>query len=102
MTIRSTSSSTTSRVRVCARLNSPTCPPLATLKQKVHSTYQNRFPEHSHLFRLALNEAEAAAQESGYPGLFFPGLAEEKTSRIAAWIHHQKTIKQNSETSLTA
>ena len=38
-----------------------------------------------HLLRLALNEAEALAWQTGYPHLVFPTLAMEKAQSLAVW-----------------
>ncbi len=46
------------------------------------------------LFRLALNEAEALAWETGYPQLVFPVLAAEKVQATAQWTTRQKLLRQ--------
>ena len=46
------------------------------------------------LFRLALNEAEALAWESGYPHLVFPVLATEKVQATAQWNARQQFLRQ--------
>jgi membrane fusion protein, multidrug efflux system len=46
------------------------------------------------LSRLALNEAEALAWQSGYPLLVFPVLAEEKLRALIAWRDYQASIRR--------
>lgn len=45
------------------------------------------------LVRLALNEAEAAAWQTGYPHLLFPTLAAEKVQAVAAWNNRQRAVR---------
>lgn len=45
------------------------------------------------LLRLALNEAEALAWETGYPHLVFPTLAIEKAQALARWNLRQQTLR---------
>src|SRR5262245_17017668 len=51
-----------------------------------------RVPEH--MLRLALNEAEAIAWQSGFPQLVFPDLASEKAQAIVAWQIRQRAISR--------
>jgi hypothetical protein len=44
------------------------------------------------LLRLALIEAEALAQQTGFPHLFFPVLATEKASNAARWQYRQEFL----------
>ena len=46
------------------------------------------------LLRLALNEAEALAWQSGFPELIFPILAQEKAGKVAAWHERQQSVRQ--------
>lgn len=46
-----------------------------------------------HVLKLALNEAEALAWQSGVPHLVFPILAREKAQEVAAW-HERQTSKR--------
>jgi len=46
------------------------------------------------LLRLALNEAEALAWQSGFPELIFPILAQEKAGKVASWHERQKSVRQ--------
>lgn len=52
--------------------------------------------EHRHLTRLALNEAEAIAWQSGFPHLVFPSLAEEKVRAVANWSRRQRLLRGRS------
>ena len=47
---------------------------------------------HQQMLKLALNEAEALAWETGYPHLVFPLLATEKAQAVAAWTTRQSSI----------
>jgi hypothetical protein len=44
------------------------------------------------LLRLAINEAEAIAWQTMFPGLIFPTLAMEKVRGVAAWSSHQRLL----------
>ena len=46
------------------------------------------------MLRLALNEAEALAWETGYPHLVFPTLATEKVQVVARWEPHQRFVRR--------
>jgi hypothetical protein len=46
------------------------------------------------MFRLALNEAEALAWQTGYPHLLFPALATEKIQAATEWSARQKLLRQ--------
>jgi hypothetical protein len=52
--------------------------------------------EHEHLARLALNEAEAIAWQTGFPHLTFPALAEEKVRAVATWSRRQRSFHRRS------
>lgn len=47
------------------------------------------------LLRLALNEAEALACQSGFPELIFPLLAIEKAQAVRAWSKRQSAMTSN-------
>jgi len=47
------------------------------------------------LIRLALNEAEALACQSGFPALIFPLLAIEKAQAVRAWSKRQSAMTSN-------
>lgn len=44
------------------------------------------------VLRLALNEAEALAWQTGLPHLVFPALAEEKVRAVAKWSVRQRAL----------
>src|ERR1700677_3202533 len=48
------------------------------VKASLLREFSNQVETHNRLLRLALNEAEALADQTAFPGLFFPVLAEEK------------------------
>jgi hypothetical protein len=52
-------------------------------------------PETQRLIRLALNEAEALAAQTGLSELVLPGLAEEKVSALKKWVERQETMRKN-------
>jgi hypothetical protein len=47
-------------------------------KNKIASEFQETMESQSHLFQLAVNEAEALAFQTDYHHLLFPALAVEK------------------------
>ena len=49
--------------------------------------------EHLRLLRLALNEAEALAWQTGYPQLVFPALAAEKARATVRWHQRQRAVR---------
>jgi hypothetical protein len=46
------------------------------------------------MLRLAINEAEALAWQTLYPGLVFPTLAMEKVRGVAVWSNHQRLLSR--------
>jgi hypothetical protein len=44
------------------------------------------------VIQLALNEAEARAQQTLYPHLLFPALATEKVRSVAQWNNRQRLL----------
>jgi hypothetical protein len=52
--------------------------------------------------RLAVNEAEALAWQTGFPHLVFPELAAEKAKSMADWGAHQRAIRQPNQPLLAA
>ncbi len=59
------------------------------LAQEFHQTFYSR----GSMVRLALNEAEALAHETGFPLLVFPALAREKVEAVAAWNRRQWIVQ---------
>src|SRR5215471_8150018 len=60
-------------------------------KEAIASEFREVLGIHEKVLRLALNEAEALAWETGYPNLVFPTLAEEKAQAAAAWHRRQES-----------
>lgn len=63
-------------------------------KNAIASEFRQALGVHENVLRLALNEAEALAWETDYPGLVFPTLAREKAQAVAAWHRRQETAGQ--------
>lgn len=68
---------------------------IAEVKQLVLHEYGDKAGGHSHILRLALNEAEAVAWQSGFPQLFFPVLAAEKAKAAVSWHRRQHALRRN-------
>ena len=64
----------------------------------VRTLIEEEFPSlrnlQPHVLELALNEAAALAWQTGFPCLFFPLLAMEKASAVAAWHLRQQFIRR--------
>src|SRR5947207_1493639 len=63
-------------------------------KETPFNDFRERLGGQENLLRLALNEADALAWQTGYPNLVFPELASEKAQAAAAWEQRQETIKK--------
>ena len=74
---------------------------VAQRKAELEQVYRAKHAGFSHLIRLALNEAEALAWETGFPQLVFNGLAEEKIQAVASWNRRQSEIRQNRSAELS-
>ncbi len=61
-------------------------------KAAVLREFQEAFGIDQHLLRLAVNEAEAMAWETGYPQLVFADLAAEKAQAVVLWNQRQKSL----------
>jgi hypothetical protein len=68
---------------------------LQQTKAAILNEFRETFAAHEHLLRLALNEAEALAWQSGIPHLVFPTLAREKVQAAAAWHSRQESLQRN-------
>ena len=66
---------------------------LQSAKQSLFDEFRPRTHVPDHMLRLALNEAEALAQETGFPALVFPTLAREKAEALAAWNRRQQALR---------
>lgn len=65
----------------------------ATVRAMVEQQYASRFEPQPRLIRLALNEAEAIAWDTGFPHLIFPTLAWEKVRDMAEWQTRRRQIR---------
>jgi hypothetical protein len=61
-------------------------------KAAVLNEFQQAFASDEHILKLAVNEAEALAWQSGYPQLVFADLAAEKAQALVLWNQRQKTL----------
>lgn len=64
------------------------------LKESIVSELRQTLEVPEHLFRLAINEAEALAWQTPYPYLVFPVLAAEKTQQLVSWDNRQRAIRR--------
>jgi hypothetical protein len=62
-------------------------------KAAIYNEMQQAFGPEENVLRLALNEAEALAWETGYPSLVFPDLAAEKAQAAVAWERRQEAME---------
>ena len=76
-----------------------TCRRILDQLQRIKNSIQTEFSAQrridAHLVRLALNEAEAEAWQTGFPQLVFPVLAQEKASAVANWSSRQEQIRHS-------
>jgi hypothetical protein len=83
-------------VKTAAKVCIESCQQLAAqferAKGKLLGELQETLEVPEKLFRLALNEAEALAWETGYPHLVFPVLATEKVQATARWTARQQLL----------
>ena len=63
-------------------------------KEAIFAESGRAFPVPERLVRLALNEAEAMAWQTGCPHLVFPGLAREKVQTLADWNARQQSVRE--------
>jgi hypothetical protein len=66
---------------------------IAQVKDAVLADYADLTGEHTRVLRLALNEAEALAWQTGFPHLFFPALATEKARTALSWHRRQRALR---------
>ncbi len=66
---------------------------IENVKRGLAQEFQQTFHRQSRMVRLALNEAEALAHETGFPLLVFPALAREKVEAVAAWNRRQWIVQ---------
>jgi hypothetical protein len=65
-------------------------------KAAILAEFRGTLQAHEHVLRLALNEAEALAWQSGVPQLVFPTLAREKAQAVATWHARQRSLDRSS------
>jgi hypothetical protein len=65
---------------------------LSETKNSLLNEFQEAFGIDEHLLRLAMNEAEALAWQTGYPQLVFADLAAEKAQSMVLWNQRQKEL----------
>jgi hypothetical protein len=80
--------------RACAKSCQKVLAQLARIKEAIFNEAQQPLEIQEHLLRLALNEAEAVAWQTGYPHLLFPALAAEKVQSVAAWNAAQQSVRR--------
>lgn len=72
---------------------------VANLRASIGRQFAQVCEMNPRFFRLALNEAEALAWETGFPHLVFPTLAVEKVQAVCRW-HKRQTSIQRADTTL--
>jgi len=60
------------------------------LREVVRTKFASLWERRPHLLHLAITEAAALAERTGYPQLFLPTLALEKAEAAAAWHLRQR------------
>lgn|SRR4051812_32658548 len=80
-----------STVSICRKLRDQ----IADMKDALLTEFRQTRIAHEHLVRLALNEAEALAWQSGVPQLVFPTLAMEKVQAVASWQARQRSLRRS-------
>jgi hypothetical protein len=68
---------------------------IVAAKERLLSRYFPLAQEHANVLRLALNEAEALAWQTGFPHLLFPELAAEKAEGAIRWHQRQRSVRRN-------
>jgi len=66
---------------------------ISRTKQAILNEFKQSFHASDQVLRLALNEAEALAWQTGFPHLVFPTLATEKAQAAVAWAAHQRAVR---------
>ena len=68
---------------------------MGAVRRSIAREFRQTFQLPEHMLRLALNEAEALAWDSGVPQLVFPDLANEKAQALVTWQRHQEEIRMH-------
>jgi hypothetical protein len=66
-------------------------------KHEIFAEYEEALGDNYQLLRLALNEADALAWQTGFPHLVFPVLAAEKAQDAARWRLRQQNLLRTDE-----
>lgn len=85
-----TSACVTSYQKLAARIEQ--------VKEQILAEVQKSLQVPDKLFKLALNEAEALAWQTGYPHLVFPVLAAEKIQAAGKWTAQQEFLRRKNST----
>jgi len=67
---------------------------VAAVRALIETEFSSLSKLQPRVLQVALNEAEALAWQTGFPHLFFPLLAVEKASAVAAWHLRQQFIRR--------
>jgi len=65
----------------------------ANLRETIRTKFSALWERRPHLLHLAVTEAAALAERTGYPQLFLPALALEKVEAAAAWHSRQQSTQ---------
>jgi len=57
---------------------------IGKLKGRLHEKFEQSHPDHGHLIRQAVSEAEELAWKTPFPHLFLPDFAEVRLAEIVA------------------
>ena len=87
-----------SRVKAVANICAGSCKKIAAQIEEVRQRFivdlRKTLDVPDRIFQLVLNEAVALAWQTGYPQLFFPGLATEKVQAAVEWSARQRQLRQ--------
>lgn len=72
--------------------------PVNRIKHEIYKEFQPKLGANGHLLSLALIEADALAQQTDFPNLFFPLLASEKAANAARWQFRQQFLLRSNST----
>lgn len=65
---------------------------LTQARHNLVAEFRGTFQDHESLLQLAIGEADALAQQTEYPHLFFPLLATEKLQAATEWQRRQQSL----------
>lgn len=81
-------------MKIHVNLTQTTSDRLSELRHGMEAAFRPLHLEHPQDVRLALNEAEAIAWQTGVPHLVFPALAEEKLESVTRWHRRQQALRE--------